>query len=55
MVIPLYLQIVKGMSALNSGLTLLFGALMMGVMSLSLAGPLTSMALNGSQSWGCCY
>ena len=41
MVIPLYLQIVKGMSALNSGLTLLFGALMMGVMS-----PITGRAVD---------
>ncbi|WP_288530272.1 MDR family MFS transporter [uncultured Secundilactobacillus sp.] len=41
MVIPLYLQIVKGMSALDSGLTLLFGALMMGVMS-----PITGRAVD---------
>ena len=33
MVLPLYLQIVKGMSAFHSGLTLLPGALMIGVMS----------------------
>lgn len=33
MVLPLYLQIVRGDSALESGLTLLAGALMMGVMS----------------------
>nr|WP_137597257.1 MDR family MFS transporter [Paucilactobacillus kaifaensis] len=33
MVIPLYLQIIHGMSAFHSGLTLLPGALMMGVMS----------------------
>ncbi|USS88800.1 MDR family MFS transporter [Fructilactobacillus cliffordii] len=33
MVLPLYLQIVKGMSAFHSGLTLLGGALMMGIMS----------------------
>lgn len=33
MVIPLYLQIVHGMSAFHSGLTLLAGALMMGLMS----------------------
>ncbi|WP_251546182.1 MDR family MFS transporter [Limosilactobacillus caecicola] len=33
LVIPLYLQIVHGMSAFHSGLTLLFGALFMGVMS----------------------
>lgn len=33
MVIPLYLQIVHGMSAFHSGLTLLPGALMMGIMS----------------------
>ncbi|WP_155431103.1 MDR family MFS transporter [Secundilactobacillus folii] len=41
MVIPLYLQIVKGMSAFDSGLTLLFGALMMGVMS-----PITGRAVD---------
>jgi EmrB/QacA subfamily drug resistance transporter len=33
MVVPLYLQIIHGMSAFHSGLTLLAGALMMGVMS----------------------
>ncbi|MEO5284129.1 MDR family MFS transporter [Limosilactobacillus allomucosae] len=33
LVLPLYLQIVHGMSAFHSGLTLLFGAVMMGVMS----------------------
>ena len=33
LVLPLYLQIVHGMSAFHSGLTLLFGAIMMGVMS----------------------
>ncbi|MCH3921297.1 MAG: multidrug efflux MFS transporter [Limosilactobacillus sp.] len=33
MVIPLYLQIIHGMSAFHSGLTLLFGALFMGIMS----------------------
>lgn len=33
MVIPLYLQIIHGMSAFHSGLTLLPGALMMGIMS----------------------
>lgn len=33
MVLPLYLQIIHGMSAFHSGLTLLAGALMMGVMS----------------------
>lgn len=32
-VIPLYLQIIHGMSAFRSGLTLLFGALFMGLMS----------------------
>lgn len=32
-VIPLYLQIIHGMSAFHSGLTLLFGALFMGIMS----------------------
>ena len=41
MVIPLYLQIVKGMSAFHSGLTLLFGALMMAVMS-----PITGRAVD---------
>ncbi|MCT3573611.1 MDR family MFS transporter [Levilactobacillus brevis] len=41
MVIPLYLQIVKGMSAFHSGLTLLAGALMMGVMS-----PITGRAFD---------
>lgn len=41
MVIPLYLQIVKGMSAFHSGLTLLFGALMMGIMS-----PITGRAVD---------
>lgn len=33
LVIPLYLQIIHGMSAFHSGLTLLFGALFMGFMS----------------------
>lgn len=33
LVIPLYLQIIHGMSAFHSGLTLLFGALLMGIMS----------------------
>ncbi|MFC6169439.1 MDR family MFS transporter [Loigolactobacillus jiayinensis] len=33
MVLPMYLQIVRGDSALDSGLTLLAGALMMGIMS----------------------
>jgi MFS family permease len=33
MVVPLYLQIVHGMSAFHSGLTLLCGAVMMGIMS----------------------
>lgn len=33
MVVPLYLQIIHGMSAFHSGLTLLCGALMMGIMS----------------------
>lgn len=33
MVLPLYLQIVRGMNAFHSGLTLLGGALMMGIMS----------------------
>ncbi|MDO4903606.1 MAG: MDR family MFS transporter [Limosilactobacillus sp.] len=33
MVIPLYLQIIHGMSAFHSGLTLLFGALFLGLMS----------------------
>lgn len=41
MVIPLYLQVVKGMSAFHSGLTLLAGALMMGVMS-----PITGRAVD---------
>jgi len=41
MVIPLYLQIVKGMSAFESGLTLLAGALMMGIMS-----PITGRAVD---------
>ncbi|KRK97367.1 EmrB QacA subfamily drug resistance transporter [Secundilactobacillus odoratitofui DSM 19909 = JCM 15043] len=41
MIIPLYLQIVKGMSAFHSGLTLLAGALMMGVMS-----PITGRAVD---------
>ncbi|WP_143810178.1 MFS transporter, partial [Oenococcus oeni] len=41
MVVPLYLQIVHGMSALNSGLTLLPGALMMAVMS-----PITGRAFD---------
>ena len=41
MVIPLYLQIVKGMSAFHSGLTLLAGALMMGIMS-----PITGRAVD---------
>ncbi|WP_429970484.1 MDR family MFS transporter [Fructilactobacillus sp. Tb1] len=33
MIIPLYLQIVRGMTAFHSGLTLLPGAIMMGIMS----------------------
>ena len=33
LVIPLYLQIIHGMSAFHSGLTLLFGAIFMGLMS----------------------
>lgn len=33
LVIPMYLQIVHGMSAFHSGLSLLFGALVMGLMS----------------------
>lgn len=33
LVVPLYLQIIHGMSAFRSGLTLLFGALLMGIMS----------------------
>lgn len=33
LVVPLYLQIIHGMSAFRSGLTLLFGALLMGLMS----------------------
>lgn len=33
MIIPLYLQIVRGMTAFDSGLTLLPGAIMMGIMS----------------------
>ncbi|WP_353486168.1 MDR family MFS transporter [Apilactobacillus xinyiensis] len=33
MVLPLYLQIIRGMNALHSGLTLLAGALMMGLVS----------------------
>lgn len=33
LVVPMYLQIIHGMSAFHSGLTLLFGALLMGVMS----------------------
>lgn len=33
LVVPMYLQIIHGMSAFHSGLTLLFGALFMGVMS----------------------
>ncbi|GEP23221.1 MDR family MFS transporter [Lentilactobacillus diolivorans] len=41
MVIPLYLQIVKGMSAFESGLTLLAGAVMMGIMS-----PITGRAVD---------
>ncbi|MDT6981092.1 MDR family MFS transporter [Levilactobacillus zymae] len=41
MVIPLYLQMVKDMSAFHSGLTLLAGALMMGVMS-----PITGRAFD---------
>lgn len=41
MVIPLYLQIVKGMSAFHSGLTLLFGAVMMAIMS-----PITGRAVD---------
>ena len=41
MVIPLYLQMVKGMSAFHSGLTLLAGALMMGIMS-----PITGRAFD---------
>lgn len=41
MVIPLYLQMVQGMSAFHSGLTLLAGALMMGVMS-----PITGRAFD---------
>nr|WP_056949143.1 MDR family MFS transporter [Lentilactobacillus kisonensis] len=41
MVIPLYLQIVKGMSAFESGLTLLAGAIMMGIMS-----PITGRAVD---------
>jgi len=41
MVIPLYLQIIHGFSAFNSGLTLLAGALMMGIMS-----PITGQAFD---------
>ena len=41
MVIPLYLQIIHGFSAFHSGLTLLAGALMMGVMS-----PITGRAFD---------
>jgi len=41
MVIPLYLQIVKGMSAFHSGLTLLFGAVLMAIMS-----PITGRAVD---------
>ncbi len=41
MVIPLYLQIIHGFSAFHSGLTLLAGALMMGIMS-----PITGRAFN---------
>lgn len=33
LVVPMYLQIIHGMSAFHSGLTLLFGALVMGAMS----------------------
>ncbi|UQS84973.1 multidrug efflux MFS transporter [Apilactobacillus apisilvae] len=33
MVLPLYLQIIRGMNAFHSGLTLLLGALMMGIVS----------------------
>lgn len=48
MVIPLYLQIIHGKSALESGLTLLPGALMMAVMS-QLPGPsLTVSGLSAS-------
>ncbi|MFC6165819.1 MDR family MFS transporter [Lactiplantibacillus dongliensis] len=41
MVIPLYLQIIHGFSAFQSGLTLLAGALMMGIMS-----PITGRAFD---------
>ncbi len=41
MVIPMYLQIIKGMTAFESGLTLLAGALMMGIMS-----PITGRAFD---------
>ncbi|WP_318766852.1 MDR family MFS transporter [Lactiplantibacillus carotarum] len=41
MVIPLYLQIIHGFSAFHSGLTLLAGALMMGIMS-----PITGRAFD---------
>ncbi|AVK64718.1 MFS transporter [Lactobacillus sp. CBA3606] len=41
MVIPLYLQIIHGFSAFESGLTLLAGALMMGIMS-----PITGQAFD---------
>ncbi|MFD1417414.1 MDR family MFS transporter [Companilactobacillus keshanensis] len=41
MILPLYLQIVKGMSAFHSGLTLLPGALLIGVMS-----PITGRAFD---------
>ncbi|WP_439424755.1 MDR family MFS transporter [Oenococcus alcoholitolerans] len=41
MIVPLYLQIIHGMSALDSGLTLLPGALMMAVMS-----PITGRAFD---------
>ncbi|WP_125588002.1 MDR family MFS transporter [Companilactobacillus jidongensis] len=41
MILPLYLQIVKGMSAFHSGLTLLPGAILIGVMS-----PITGRAFD---------
>lgn len=41
MILPLYLQMVKGMSAFHSGLTLLLGALVMGFMS-----PVTGVAFD---------
>ncbi|WP_099975267.1 MDR family MFS transporter [Lactobacillus terrae] len=41
MILPLYLQIVRGMSAFHSGLTLLPGALMIGIMS-----PITGRAFD---------